>query len=196
MKATVYWCLLAIRDFNIYSPLAKTQQGCGFATPSLSSWCPQCLRGTVHLGSGAFASLHLPDSRTSSLTTNWSQWVGSAEERQYGEKGDLTVSFHLPQVRVTFPLVLLELLPLVFANRAKDSTKFNPFLLDLVGIIKEYSMTSVQEMTTDLRGRSRSHSWGNRKIPEIYWNERTGKVSAKHLLFFFHEGKMDFLKKK
>lgn len=70
----------------------------------------------------------------------------------------MTVSIHLLRVRGTFPLVLLELLPSVFANRAKDSTKFNLFLLDLVGIIKEYSITSVQEMTTDLRGRSRSYS--------------------------------------
>jgi len=57
-------------------------------------------------------------------------------------------------------------------------------------------MTSVQQLKTDLRGRSRRYSWGNWKIPEIYWNERTGKGSTKHLLFFFHEGKMELLKKK
>lgn len=57
-------------------------------------------------------------------------------------------------------------------------------------------MTSVQELKTDLRGRSRSYSWGNWKIPEIYRHEKTGKGSTKHLLFFFHEGKTEFLKKK
>ena len=92
-----YWVLIFVKNqrIHIYSPLAKAEQGCGFATPPVSGWRPWCLWGTVQLGSGAFLSLHLSASRTSSLTTNWSQWAGSAEERQFGEKGDLTVSLNL-----------------------------------------------------------------------------------------------------
>lgn len=112
-----YWVLIFVSNqrLHLYSPLAKAKQGCGFATPSVSGWCPQCLRGTLQLGSGALVNLHLPDSQTSSLTTNWSQSAGSAEERQFGGKGWLDCQLK-PQLRIMcFPLVLLELLPLVFA---------------------------------------------------------------------------------
>lgn len=66
-----YWMLIFVSNqrLHIYSPLAKAKQGCGFATPSVSGWCPQCLRGTVHVGSGAFVNrpAHSPQTGVSEL---------------------------------------------------------------------------------------------------------------------------------
>lgn len=82
-----YWVLTLASNQRLHiSPLAKAKQRCGFATPSVSGWCPQCLQGTAWLRSGAFINLHFSNSWTSSIITNWSQWAGSAEERQFWMK--------------------------------------------------------------------------------------------------------------
>lgn len=80
-----YWVLILASNqrLHIYSPLAKAKQGCGFAGPSVSGRCPLLSWGLVLLSTQS----QIPNSRASSLTTTWSQWARSAEERQFGAKG-------------------------------------------------------------------------------------------------------------